>query len=53
LRTAVLPTWADVDTPDDLRHLEGQLRHAPDSVAVNTRRVLHRLAARTLAQPRT
>ena len=53
LRTAVLPTWADVDTPDDLRRLERELRDAPETVAVNTRRVLHRLAARALAQPRT
>jgi rSAM/selenodomain-associated transferase 1 len=52
LRTAVLPTWADVDTPDDLRRLERRLRHTQESVAVNTRRVLHRLAASVLAQPR-
>lgn len=53
LRTAILPGWADVDTPDDLRRLERQLRQVPDSVAVNTRRVLHRLAPRALAHPRT
>jgi uncharacterized protein len=52
LRTAVLPAWADVDTPDDLRRLERQLRDAPESLAVNTRRVLHRLARRALAHPR-
>jgi uncharacterized protein len=52
LRTAVLPAWADVDTPDDLRRLERQLRGVSASVAVNTRNVLERLAPRALAHPR-
>jgi rSAM/selenodomain-associated transferase 1 len=50
LRVARLPTWADIDTPEDLARLERKLRQAPSSVAPHTREVLSRLALGRLAE---
>ena len=40
LRTVCLPSWYDVDTPEDLQRLIGELPSLPDHVAVETRRLL-------------
>ncbi|NTU81829.1 MAG: glycosyltransferase [Chloroflexales bacterium] len=44
LRTALLPTWYDIDTIADLDRLRAELREAPAAVAAHTRAFLSRLA---------
>lgn len=44
LRTALLPTWYDVDTAAELRRLRDELRTAPPQVCPATRRILAELA---------
>ena len=40
LRAVCLPSWYDVDTPEDLQRLIEELPSLPDHVAVKTRRLL-------------
>jgi len=45
LRTTVLPTWYDIDTPDDLERLRRELAAGPSDLAPHTRRALEPVAA--------
>jgi rSAM/selenodomain-associated transferase 1 len=40
LRTSCLPTWYDIDTPEELRRLQRQLPRLPAGAALMTRRFL-------------
>ena len=44
LRAVCLPSWFDVDTPEDLRRLSTEIDSLPDHVAANTRRFLSKIA---------
>jgi uncharacterized protein len=44
LLTTILPTWYDVDAPDDLERLRSDLAAGPPDVAPHTRRALDRSA---------
>ena len=43
LRVALLDSWYDVDTIDDLRRLRADLSDAPPHIAARTRALLYQL----------
>lgn len=45
LSVALLPTWYDVDTPDDLERLRSEVAALPDATMQHTRRYLAQLSA--------